>query len=138
MPSSELATIRFDRALAVERVGEAVGLVADTLQHEQRLAPPRDLDGSDAAGQEDLLEPLGEAGDRDLVGQPERLDHPLGDAELALAAVDEQQLRRVGELAPGLSPTLADRAVALVEVGREPAASAPPPSPRSRRCRARP
>ncbi len=30
--------------LAVERVGEAVGLVADALQHEQRLAPPRDLD----------------------------------------------------------------------------------------------
>ena len=42
------------------------------------------------ARHEDLLEPLGEAGDRDLVGQPEPAHDPLGDAQLALAAVDEQ------------------------------------------------
>ena len=29
--------------LPVERVGEAVRFVTDALQHEQRLAPPRDL-----------------------------------------------------------------------------------------------
>ena len=40
-------------------------------------------------------------------------EHPDGDAELALAAVDEQQLGRVGE--PTL--TLADRLAPLDEVG---------------------
>ena len=103
MPSSELAVIRLP-ALAVERVGEAVRLVADALQHEQRLAAARHLDRVGSAGHVHLLEPLGETGDRDLVGQPERVDDPLGDAELTLAAVDEQQLRRVGELARACSP----------------------------------
>ena len=89
--------------LAVERVGEPVGLVADALQHEQRLAPPGDLDRLRAAGHVHLLEALGQRGDRDLVVQPELAHDPLGDTELALAAVDEEQLRRVGELARPLA-----------------------------------
>jgi hypothetical protein len=58
-------------ALDVERVGEPVGLVADPLQHEERLAPPRDLDRLGPVGHEHLLEPFGESGDRDLVGESE-------------------------------------------------------------------
>ena len=54
--------------------------------------------GADWPGHEDLLESLGEPGHRDLVGQTEPAHDLLGDAELALAAVDEQQLRRVAEL----------------------------------------
>ena len=52
--------------------------------------------GSALAGQVDLLEPLGQAGDADVL-EAELLEHPDGHAELALAAVDEQQVRRVRE-----------------------------------------
>ena len=51
-----------------------------------------------------LLEPLGQRRHRDLVVEAELLEHPDGHAELALAAVDQQQLRRVGELARRVSP----------------------------------
>ena len=61
--------------------------------------------GSAWPGHEHLLEPLGQRGDRDLVVEPELLEHPDGHAELALAAVDQQQLRRVGELARAARPT---------------------------------
>jgi len=44
----------------MERVGEAVGLVADPLQHEQRLAATGQVDRFAAAGEVDLLEPFGE------------------------------------------------------------------------------
>ena len=54
--------------------------------------------GSALAGDEDLLELLGQRRHRDLVVETEVFEHAHGDAELALAAVDEQQLRRVGEL----------------------------------------
>src|SRR6266508_1477302 len=46
--------------------GEAVGLVPDVLQHEQRLGPPGDDQRLRLAGQVDLLQPLGQADGRDL------------------------------------------------------------------------
>ncbi len=74
--------------------------------------------GVRSAGHEDLLEALGEAGDRDLVGQPELVDDLFGDPELALATIDEEQLRRIGELRRAL-PWLR-RLVAGGEVGGQP------------------
>ena len=104
--------------LAVEGVGEAVGLVADPLQQEQRLGLAGDVDRVGPAGHVDLLEPLGQRRDRDLLVEAEVAHDPLGHGQLALAAVDQQQLRRVGE-PPGPLAPLADRAVPLDEVGGE-------------------
>jgi len=44
----------------MERVGEAVGFVANALQHEQRLASAGQVDRLTAPGEVDLLEPFGE------------------------------------------------------------------------------
>ena len=71
--------------------------------------------GSACAGHVDLLEPLGQRRHRDLLVEPQLLEHPHGHVELALAAVDQQQLRRVGELARSLG----DRLRPLGEVGGE-------------------
>ena len=85
------------------------------LQEEQRLGVARDADRVRPARQVHLLEPLRQARDRDLL-EPELLEHAHGDVELALAAVDEQQVRRVRE------PLAGARAfVALAEVVAEPA-----------------
>ena len=104
----------------MEGVGESVRFVADALQHEQRLAATGHLDGLAAARGVHLLEALGQRGDRDLVEEPERAHDPLGDGKLPLAAVDEQQLRRIREL-PGTLTQLVQRAIALVEIGGQPA-----------------
>jgi hypothetical protein len=100
--------------LAVVADGEAVGLVPDALQQVQGLGLPWDPHRLGAAGDVDLLEPLGERGDGDLVVQAELLEDLDGHPELALPAVDEQELRRVAELAP-----LGDRLLLVGEVGAE-------------------
>ena len=90
-------------------------LVADLLQQIERLGVTRDADRLGLPRQVHLLEALGEAGDADVL-EPELLEHPHRDAELALAAVDQQQVRRVRE------PLARVRAlVALAEVVAEPA-----------------
>ena len=69
--------------------------------------------GSELPGQVDLFEALGEARHADVF-EPELLEHAHGHAELALAAVDQQQVRRVRE------PLARVRAlVALAEVVAE-------------------
>ena len=71
--------------------------------------------GSLRPGQVHLFEPLGEARDADVL-EAELLEHAHRDVELALAAVDQQQVRRVRE------PLARVRAfVALAEVVAEPA-----------------
>ena len=99
--------------LAVVRDREPVGLVAHLLEQVQRLGVARDADRVGAAGPVDLLEALGQARHPDVL-EPELLEHPHRDAELPLAAVDQQQVRRVRE------PLARARAlVALVEVAAE-------------------
>ena len=71
--------------------------------------------GLGVAGQVHLFEPLGEARDADVL-EPELLEHAHRDVELALAAVDQQQVRRVRE------PLARVRTfVALAQVVAEPA-----------------
>ena len=120
----------------MEAVGEAVRLVTHPLQQEQCFTPPRQRNRFGVAGQVDLLEPLGQRRHRDLVAQAELVEHLHGHTELALATVDEQELRRVGELlrpAPGRIGRrrlhdgigvdervgVDERGVALGEVGRQ-------------------
>src|SRR5258706_16267450 len=100
----------------MERVGKAMRLIADPLQHEQRLAPARYLDRLTATGDVDLFVPLRQRGDGDLVEQTQRTDHTLRHGELALATVDQQQLWRIGEPARP-SPELRERSIPFVEVG---------------------
>ena len=71
--------------------------------------------GSGSPGQVHLLEPLGEAGDADVL-EAELLEHAHRDVELALAAVDQQQVRRVREPLAGVRAF-----VALAQVVAEPA-----------------
>ena len=104
--------------LAVVGDGEAVGLVPQALQHVEGFGLAGDADGIGLAGHEDLFEALGQAGDGDLVLQPEGLDHPLGHVELAPAAVDHQQVGRVGEL-PRPPRSARQRPVALGDQGGE-------------------
>ena len=59
--------------------------------------------GSASPGHVTSSNRLASDGHRDLLVEPELLEHPDGDAELALAAVDEQELGRVGELARPLA-----------------------------------
>src|SRR3546814_19775394 len=77
-----------------------------TLCRSGRVGEPRDVD---------LLELLGQRCHRDLLRQAQLLEHAGGDAELPLAAVDQEQLRRVRELAGALG----DRPLALDQVGGE-------------------
>ena len=95
--------------LAVVGDGEAVGLVPDALQEVEGLGLPGDANGVGLTREVDLLEALGQGGHRDLVGQAEVLDDLDRHVELALAAVDEQQVGRVGEL-PSVAPPWGARA----------------------------
>src|SRR6478735_3533694 len=75
---------------------EPVRLVPQPLQQVQRLAGPREDDRLVLCRDPDLLEPLGQPADRDVD------DAQLGEfgrrgIDLRSAAVDHQQLRRVGE-----------------------------------------
>ena len=84
---------------AVERVGEAVRLVTDPLQHEQRLAAARDLDRLGPAGMYTSSNRFARPATGISSVSPSSSITRLATRELTLAAVDEQQLRRVGELA---------------------------------------
>ncbi len=101
--------------LAVVRDGEAVGLVADALEQVEGIAPPRHPHRIGGTGPVHLLELLGQRRHGDLLVEAELLEHPDGDPELPLAAVDEQQLRRVREAATALG----DRLVTVLDVGAQ-------------------
>ena len=112
---------------------EPVGLVAHPLQQVERLAEVRGrITGSGVAGQPDLLQPLGQPADGDVV------DAELGQrrgrgGDLRRAAVDDDQVGRVGELRragrlrrsvdrPGSRVRVPARRPALLEVAAEPPA----------------
>ena len=76
--------------------GEPVRLVPQPLQQVQRLAGAREDDRLVLAGHPHLLEPLGQPADRH-VDDAELGQHGGGRVDLRRAAVDHQQLRRVGE-----------------------------------------
>ena len=59
--------------------------------------PRRQADRVGRARPVHLLELLGQRGQRDLAVEPQLAHHPLRHAELPLAAVDQQQVGRVGE-----------------------------------------
>ena len=85
----------------MEGDGEAVRLVADPLEEVEGLGPPRDADRLGVPGPVDFLELLGQCGQLDLTGQPESFHHLLPDGQLALAPIDQEKLRWVGEAAAG-------------------------------------
>ena len=107
---------RLATAAPMQVEGEAVGLVADPLQEPGGLGVARDRHGLGAAGDVDLLEPLGEGDD----GRPtldQRRQRLGADAELALAAVDHDQAREAGEALVELG--VVRRALALGDVAVE-------------------
>ena len=83
-------------ALPVERDREAVRLVADPLQQLQPGRVIRQQDRLRPAGNEDLLDPLGER-DHRHPRQVELAHRGQRRRELALAAVDHDEVRRRGE-----------------------------------------
>ena len=116
--------------LAVVRDREAVRLVAHLLQQVQRLGIARDAHRLAAGpGRYTSSNRLARLRDADVF-EPELLEHAHRDAELALAAVDQQQVRRVREALARVRAF-----VALAEVVAEPRVSAPLPSTRSRPAR---
>ena len=94
---------------------EPVGLVAHLLQQVERLGVARDDHRLAPPGQVHLLELLGEARDADVL-EPELFEHAHRDVELALAAVDHEQVRRVREALARVRAF-----VALAQVVAEPA-----------------
>ena len=84
--------------LAVVGDGEAVRLVPDPLQQVQPLAGAREDHRVRIGRQPDLLQPLGQPADRD-VGDAELGQHVRRRLDLGRAAVDDEQVRRVGEAA---------------------------------------
>ena len=83
----------------MEGDGEAVCLVAQALQQVEGIGAPAQTHGIGRSGPVDLLELLGQRGQLDLALEPQLAHDPLGHAELALAAVDEEQVGPVGEAA---------------------------------------
>ena len=77
---------------------EAVGLVADPLEEVEPLGGAGEDHRVLLVGQPDLLEPLGQAADRD-VDDAELAHRRLGGGDLGRPAVDDDEPGRVGELA---------------------------------------
>ena len=77
----------------MEGDGKPVRLVADPLQQEQRRIVGRQPDGLDVVPREDQLLFLCQA-DGHQVRQPERFERLVGGLQLALAAVDHDQVRK--------------------------------------------
>jgi hypothetical protein len=75
------------------------------LEEVEGLGVPWDADGFRVAGAVHLFEALGQGGDGDVL-QAQLLEHLDGDAELALAPVDQHQVGRVGEALPGVDALL--------------------------------
>ncbi len=84
--------------LPVEGDREPVRLVPDPLDEEHALAVARQDHRIVLAGQPQLLQPLGDAADRDVV-DAQLVQRPLRGRDLRRAAVDEHEVGRVGELA---------------------------------------
>ena len=81
--------------VAMEGDTETVRLVADLLQDFQRLGVAIDEKGIGIAHPDDLLQPLGQADDRQLLGQAQFRQRLVRKIQLALAAVDDNQLRQI-------------------------------------------
>ncbi len=75
---------------------EAVGLVTHALEQIQALTGAGQDHRVVLAGHPDLLQALGEAADGDVV-DAQLVQRPLGGGDLRLAAVDDDELRRIGE-----------------------------------------
>ena len=126
---------RLVAAAAVVRDREPVRLVAHPLQQPQGLGVARDRDRLRAAGDEDLLDPLGEPDHGHLVVAALEQGRQRAHArrELALAAVDHDQVGQRGEALVALG--VVRREVDPVLQARERGGRAPPRSRRSRRAR---
>src|SRR5207247_11364098 len=85
---------------------EAVRLVSHLLEQIQRLRVARDAHRFAPARQVDLLEALREARDTDVL-QAEFLEYAHSHAELTLATVDNEQVRRIREALPRVRPLVA-------------------------------
>src|SRR5690606_35028296 len=106
--------------LPLETDREAVRLVADALDEEERLAVARQDDRERLPGQPHLFESLGDAGDRD-VADAELAQHGGSGVDLRLAAVDEDEAGSVREaLAAGALLLVGGGGLVLIEAG-EPA-----------------
>ena len=113
--------------LAVVRNAEAVRLIADALDQVQRGRLAVQQDALLPVRQEDLLQPLRQAEDRDVVAHGQ---HRLArKAQLLRAAVDEDEVRQVGKArqrrralrqrAVRIQPSLCDQRLPLLPRARQ-------------------
>ena len=77
--------------------GKPVRLIPDPLEEVQGFGAPLQADRIWGTGTKHLLKLLGKGSHWDPVGQTQVSHHPLGDPQLSLAAVHEEQLGRVGK-----------------------------------------
>ena len=96
---------------------EPVSLVADLLEQVERLRVARDAHRLRLTREVDLLEALGQRRHADVF-EAEVLEHARRDPELTLAAVDEEQVRRVREPLAGARTFVAFREVAAEPPGQ--------------------
>ncbi len=92
-------TLRLGPHLAVVGDREAMRLVAQSLDEVERRRRGRQHDRLGPAGQEELLALLGQAGQRQVV-QPELVEDLPGGADLARAAVDDDEVGQRASAAP--------------------------------------
>ena len=83
--------------------------IANALEQEESVTVTRQNDGVVGIRQPDLLEALGNAAELD-VGDPRCIQRPLCRGDLGLAAIDDEQVRAIGELL--------DRLVVVCGTGR--------------------
>ena len=89
----------------MEGDGEAVRLVTQPLQQVQRIGTTPQTDRVGRARPVDLLELLGQGSQLDLPVEAELAPDPLGDMQLPLSPVDQEEVGAIRE-APG-PPALA-------------------------------
>ena len=103
MPSRRARAHPLAPQLAVEGDREPVRLVPDLLEQVDRRRSPGGSGSARRAGDVDLLELLGERRRaRSARSRPSSSSDRIADAELALAAVEQEELGRVGEARSGV------------------------------------
>lgn len=96
--------------------GESVGLVTHALQEVKGLTRPGKDHRQVLTRQPDLLQPLGQPADRHVV-HAQLVQRALGRRRLGRAAVHDDQVGRVGELARPAGLRVDGRSGAGIEVG---------------------
>ena len=94
--------------LPVEGNAEAMGFVADVAHHFERFARAAQVVGHRIPGEENLLDPLGQAYDGDLFFDSQFAQYGIGAGELSFAAVHDNQVGQFGSFGDQAAVTAED------------------------------